>query len=535
MNDNYVVSPYLRLSSDDGLHGDSHSIAAQRDMIAAFLRSHPELKTAAVMEFSDDGYSGTNFRRPGVTELLRLARTGAVNCIIVKDFSRFGRNYIEVGDYIEQIFPFLRVRFISVNDAYDSQVNGSGAGDVSVAFKHLANDYYSKDLSRKVKSGCKTKWEAGKYLSGYSVYGYRKSEADKHRLEPDGETAPVVRRIFDMALSGDKPSQIAAALNAEGVPTPLDSLTRKHNVRGWSDLRRIWTGTEIGRILRDLRYTGAVTGGTYTVEQIGSRQARRTPQEEWYISPDMHSPLVTKEEFERAQLCVRSLKSKGVKYGRRTPSQYSLPVTVRCGGCGHALVKNGAKVMAYYCRHQKTAACETCFSGRIEVDALKGILLEAIRGLREALIERKQKKAADLEAAAPVDYLKEIGNLQREMERTKTAKLNLYNSYSDGKIDRAGYIGGRQAADEQIEGLAEWIETLEREYQSVHAESEAAAVPPACEALCDAPEPREFSSELVAALVDHVVVHGETRVEIVWRFKDLFCAGAGGGKDGAHA
>jgi DNA invertase Pin-like site-specific DNA recombinase len=531
MNDSYVVSPYLRLSSDDGLHGDSHSIAAQREMIAAFLRSHPELKTATVMEFSDDGYSGTNFRRPGVTELLRLARTGAVNCIIVKDFSRFGRNYIEVGDYIEQIFPFLRIRFISVNDAYDSQVNGSSAGDVSVAFKHLANDYYSKDLSRKVKSGYKTKWEAGKYLSSYGVYGYRKSKADKYRLEPDEETAPTVRRIFDLALSGEKPSQIAAALNAEGVPTPLDSLTRKHNVRGWSDLRRIWTGTEIGRILRNLRYTGAVTGGAFAVEHIGSRQARQTPQSEWYISHGMHEPLVTKEEFERAQLCVRSLKSKGAKYGHRVPSPHSLPVTVRCGGCGHALVKNGAKAMAYYCRYRKMAACETCFSGKIEVETLKGILLEAIRCLRDTLIEHKQKKAASMEAGAPVDYLKEIGSLQREMERIKTAKLDLYNSYSYGGIDRAGYISGRQEADGQIEGLAGRIEALEREYQSSSKEHEASELPPACESLREAPEPQEYSNELAAELIDHVVVHDESRVEIVWRFKDLFCADAGGKDD----
>ena len=517
MSKPYVAAAYLRISSDDGLHGDSHSISGQRELISRFIRSHPELKSASVIEFSDDGYSGTNFHRPGVAELLERARSGGVQCIVVKDFSRFGRNYIEVGDYIEQIFPFLRVRFISVNDGYDSETQGGGAGDVSVAFKHLCNDYYCKDLSRKVKSGYRTKWETGKHLAYYEVYGYRKSDGDKYKLVVDDTTAPVVRRIFNMALSGIKPSRIAAALNADGIPTPFESLAAKQKVRSKSELRPMWTGTEIGRMLRDVRYIGTMTAGMYAVEKIGSKRKYIRPQSEWYVTPDTHEPLVTKDEFERAQLCVRVIKTKGMKFGPRTPSPYSLPVPIRCGGCGHAMVKNCAKVMSYYCRYKTVAASAGCFGGKIEVEALKSVLLSSVQKLQDVLVERKRIVSA--KAAEPsFDYVKELAALQMEIGRIQNEKLALYNAYSDGKLGRDSYLAQRVTADERIRALTGRADTLE--YQSRQHHQPAPVIPPAIEYLQDTPGPLLYSNELIAALVKHVVVHDENRVEIVWKYTD---------------
>ncbi|MDL2272970.1 recombinase family protein [Oscillospiraceae bacterium OttesenSCG-928-G22] len=529
MNNSYVLAAYLRISSDDGLHGDSQSISGQRELIRGFVRSHPEFKGADFIEFSDDGYSGTNFQRPGVAELLDRARSGEVQCIIVKDFSRFGRNYIEVGDYIEQIFPFLRIRFISINDAYDSETQGGGAGDVSIAFRHLCNDYYCKDLSRKVKSGYRTKWESGKYLASYDVYGYRKSDEDRYKLMVDDTTAPVVRRIFDLALSGSKPSQIAAALNADGVPTPLVTLTKKKNVRSWSQLRPMWTGTEIGRILRDLRYTGAMTNGMYAVEKMGSRQARRKPESEWYITPDTHEAIVSKDEFERAQLCVRSTTLKGKKFGPRVPSPHSLPVPVRCGGCGHAMVKNSAKVMAYYCKFKKLVADGDCFDGKMEIEALKDVLLASIRQLQAVLAE--QKMAASEKATIPsVDYLREIASLQREIDGLNREKLSLYNAYSDGDIDREEYSSRRQSVDDRIHALGLQADELEQQCRQ-HRQS-VTVLPPAMEYLQDMAGLPQYDNELISALVKHVVVYNEQQVEIVWKYADevgAIMTGANGG------
>jgi DNA invertase Pin-like site-specific DNA recombinase len=517
MSETYVAAVYLRISSDDGLHGDSQSISGQRELIRRFIRSHSELQSASVVEFSDDGYSGTNFHRPGVTALLDRARSGGVQCIIVKDFSRFGRNYIEVGDYIEQIFPFLRIRFISVNDGYDSEAQGNGAGDVSVAFKHLCNDYYCKDLSRKVKSGYRTKWETGKHLAYYEVYGYRKSDGDKYKLAVDETTAPVVRRIFDMALSGIKPSRIAAALNADGIPTPLESLVAKQKIRPQSELRPLWTGTEIGRMLRDVRYIGTMTAGMYAVEKIGSKKNHIRPQSEWYVTPDTHEPLVTKDEFERAQHCVRAIKTKGVKFGPRTPSPYSLPVPIRCGGCGHAMVKNCAKVMAYYCRYKSVAASSDCFGGKMEIEALKSVLLSSVQKIQDVLIERK--KADSAKAAEPSgDSMKELALLQREIGRLQSEKLALYNAYSDGELDRDSYFAQRETTDEKIRALSDQADAQEQQRQRCRAT--APAIPPVIEYLQDTPGPLQYSNELISALVKHVVIYDENRVEIAWKYAD---------------
>lgn len=517
MSDKYVVAKYLRISSDDGSHGDSQSISNQRDLISDFIGAHPELKDAQCVEFYDDGYSGTNFDRPDVQRLLNEIKAGKINCIVVKDFSRFGRNYIDVGDYIEQVFPFLRIRFISINDGYDSAVHGYNAGDVSIAFKHLCNDYYCKDLSRKVKSGLKTLWESGKYLSSYEVYGYKKSPEDIHRLVIDDEAAAVVRRVFDMAVSGKTPTQIATILNADKIATPLMYLSEKKKIRSWSNLTKIWTNIKVMNIIRDLRYIGTVVNGMYAVNGFGSRRCHKTPESEWYVSENMHEPIVSKEIYEKAQLCVRKISKGESRSQSRVPSPYTFPVKIRCGGCGHALVKNGAKVMAYYCRYRNTYASEKCFTGRIEVETLKELLLTSIQCLYNAFFE--QKKAVSIEnAPSSVDVLKQIRSLQREIDGVSNSKLTFYTRYRDDEISREEYISQRNLADERIQELSAQMNLLEQTTNLQEHEN----VPnsPVCEILKGIPYPSQYSNELVAALVDCVVVYDDDRAEIKWKFTD---------------
>ena len=517
MDNKYVVAKYLRISSDDGFHGDSQSISNQRDLVSGFITAHPELRNAQCLEFCDDGFTGMNFDRPGVQQLLDGIKTGKINCIVVKDFSRFGRNYIDVGDYIEQVFPFLRVRFISINDNYDSAVNGYAAGDVSVAFKHLCNDYYCKDLSRKVKSGLKTLWGEGKYLSSYQVYGYTKNPDDIHKLVIEEETAAVVRRIFDMAVSGNTPTQIATALNADKVTTPMMYLAETKKIRTWSNLSKIWTNVKIMHIIRDLRYTGTMVNGTYEIVELGTRRTRRTDESTWYVKENTHEPIVSKEIYDKAQLVIRKINKGDSRSKTRVPSPYSFPVKIRCGGCGHAMVKNSAKTMAYYCRYRNTNASDACFTGRIEVDTLREVFLVSIQRLYDAVME--QKKAVLIETAKPtVDLLKELRSVQREIDYATTAKLNLYNRYRDGEITREDYIGQRNKTDERLQGLSAQKNALEENYNRQEAE---ATVNPVCEVFQDISRPLEYSAELATALVDYIVVHDEQRLEIRWKFADI--------------
>ena len=518
MDNRYIIGMYLRISSDDGFHGDSQSIAGQRDLINEFIRNHAELKGSRIIEFSDDGYSGTNFNRPGITQLLEKTRTGEINSIIVKDFSRFGRNYIDVGDYIEQIFPFLNVRFISINDCFDSSTQEQSAGDVGIAFKHLCNDYYCKDLSRKVKSGLRMAWESGKHLSSFVIYGYKKDPADKYCLIIDENSASVVRGIFDKAIAGVTPSQIALALNTDGVLTPLEYLVEKNHVRAWSKLKKIWTGTEITRIIRDLRYTGLLIQGMTARDSMGSIRSHRTPESEWVIHQGKLEPIVTNEEFEKAQQCIRKIKRSSARSNSRVPSPYSFPVKIRCGGCGHAMVKNNAKVMAYYCRYTNMSTDNTCFTGRIEVETLKSIILSSIQQLHN-LVE-PQKKAACESVPSSIDTLKEIHSLQRELSTASNSKLLLYNQYSDGEIGADEYTRKRKAIDEQSTDLVNRISILEKDL--VTQENESIQIDPTIAVLQEIPYPTEYSSELVSALVEHVVVHDEKHVEVKWKFNDMF-------------
>jgi DNA invertase Pin-like site-specific DNA recombinase len=259
----YTVALYIRLSAaDEDNDGESDSVVNQRDLLNHYIASSIEFSESKVLTFVDDGYTGTNFDRPAVKQMLEKARKGQVHCIIVKDFSRFGRNYIEVGEYLEQIFPFLDVRFISVNDRFDSRNNAGFTAGFDVAFKTFLHSLYSKDISFKVKNGRRAKAEKGEHLCKLAPYGYPKSKTEKNKLVVDEETSGIVRYVFELALNGLTQSEIAKQLNSENIDTPLVHRKNKgtHTSRGWTAKAEVnhWTTANVGKILRDIRYAGTM-------------------------------------------------------------------------------------------------------------------------------------------------------------------------------------------------------------------------------------------------------------------------------------
>lgn len=217
----YTIATYIRLSSDDNNIGESNSIKHQRDLLHDYINNSPELSSAHVLEFVDDGYSGITFNRPSMAKLLEQAKRGLINCIIVKDLSRLGRNYLEMGNYLEKIFPFLGIRVIAINDHYDSDKNIGTTTEIEVPFKNLINDLYAKDISKKVKTAQHSLKKQGKFISAYAFYGYLKDRKDKHQLIIDPESSKVVKRIFKLYIDGTGMTDIARILNDEGVLTPL--------------------------------------------------------------------------------------------------------------------------------------------------------------------------------------------------------------------------------------------------------------------------------------------------------------------------
>jgi len=314
----FVIAKYIRLSMDDGI-SDSLSIPHQHMLLDAHI---DELEipnpNTTVIEFVDNGYTGTNMERPALQEMLDLVRCGRVHCIVVKDFSRFSRNSLESGYFIEQVFPLYKVRFISVSDRFDSNDYLNDTGGIDVAFKFLMHEYYSQDLSKKVKSAKRIKMARGENIVATAIYGYFKNEAGKWALEeettrhlPKG-SAGVVHEIFDMALAGLPPAVIKDKLFEAGYPTPREHTESR---RGKDILPTChWETRKVKEILRNEQYIGTYVSGKQHSKAVGSSSKKLTDKSEWIVIPDSHPPIISKEVFTEVQSLMDSL-----LLGRTTP------------------------------------------------------------------------------------------------------------------------------------------------------------------------------------------------------------------------
>ena len=281
---------YMRLSRDDG-RCESAGIESQR----LLLRAYAERQGFCVTEeYIDDGYSGTSWERPAFRRMLADIEEGRVRLVLVKDLSRLGRNYIATGELTEVYFPEHRVRLIAVNDGYDSEAQG----DDMAPFRHVMNEMYARDISRKIRTALRAKMLDGQYIGSFAPYGYRKSDGCKNRLVRDGEAAEVVRQIFLWAADGVPTASIAERLNEQAIPIPLDY--RRLQLGMPSEGRR-WRASGVCKILRNVTYLGHTVQGKSTKPSLKSPKCRSRPRGEWIVARDTHEPLVGEELFALAQ------------------------------------------------------------------------------------------------------------------------------------------------------------------------------------------------------------------------------------------
>ena len=302
----WKVGVYCRLSSEDGDNAESDSIGNQRQIIQDFLKN--EDNVVIVDYYSDDGYSGTTFNRPEFKRLFNALTNGDINTIIVKDLSRFGRNYIEVGNYIEQIFPLYNIRFIAINDNIDSYKDPKSINNIIVPFKNLMNDEYARDISQKVRSVLLNKSKNGEWVGGTCPYGYKKNPDNIHQLIIDEEEAPVVRKIFKMALDGDGHIKIAKFLNDNGILCRKEVQRRKkyHLSMDSEEVEVIyhWSTSTIGKMLTSEIYIGnLVWNRTGSVSYKNHRQIYK-PKSEWIIVKGTHEPIISVEDFKKIEQII---------------------------------------------------------------------------------------------------------------------------------------------------------------------------------------------------------------------------------------
>lgn len=292
-----IIGMYLRLSMEDKKdfeRDESNSISSQRLLIRDFIRQDAELKEYEIKEFCDDGWSGTGLDRPGMNQLLAEVKKNRIQCIIVKDMSRFSRDYIEMGTYLSQIFPFMGVRFIALGDHYDSREDNGSAIGIDTAFKTLLYDLYSKDISVKVKASVENKCANGEYVFGQVPFGYMKSPVEKNKVIINKKEAEIVQHIFSLAMQQKSSTQIARQLCKEGVSTTMQMRYPKAGREGKS---LVWSPSAVRNILNNRFYLGEMTYGKTVRKSVGSKKSVRIPKGEWKVIPNHHEALVTPEVF----------------------------------------------------------------------------------------------------------------------------------------------------------------------------------------------------------------------------------------------
>lgn len=462
----YRACIYTRLSRDDGDKPESDSIANQRALIRDYLKQHKEI--TIVSEHSDDGYSGVNFERPGFAEMMDEIREGKVDCVVVKDLSRFGRNYIEAGNYIEKVFPFMGVRFIAINDSYDSS-DKSQSDSLVIPFKNLINDAYCKDISVKIRSQLEIKRKKGEYIGAFVVYGYVKNPEDHNRIIVDTYAAEVVRAIFRWKMAGMSQNKIADKLNSQGVLCPMEyklSMGVKVQTNFRVHKQAKWSAVSVTRILTNELYTGVLLQGKSSTPNYKVKKRFDKEQSEWIRIENAHEAIITAGEFET----VQELLGKDTRISPDEEALYPLAGYVVCGDCGQNMVRKtiprrGKKYVYYVCSTNK--AKKGCSSHSISenklMDAVLHVIKEQISTVMriEGLLEMAQSLPENQRNI--FNYDAQIVKLQEEIERNKGFRMKLYESLEEGMIDKDEYFIFKKNYSDKISLAEKNIQSLEAE------------------------------------------------------------------------
>lgn len=305
----YTIGDYLRISQEDSADIESNSIRNQREMIRQYIAEQDEFRGATVVDYVDDGISGSRNDRKAYQRLLADVGRGEVDCIIVKDLSRIGRNMLEVDDLLMNHLVALNVRFIAINNGYDSFAHP--LSNLELAVINLANQHYNRDLAEKSKSAKLVKQKRGEYLA-HAPFGYKKSLTEKNKLVPDEEAAGYVRLIYLLACEGRRTVEIAQILNAQGVPSPSVYKTRNGWKNMWTQVIDpdycFWTNGVTYNLIKNEVYIGKAVSNKHKVVDIGTGHTKPRPRDEWIVVPNAHEPLVSEADFQKAQLVLSKKK-----------------------------------------------------------------------------------------------------------------------------------------------------------------------------------------------------------------------------------
>ena len=506
-----MIALYIRLSTEDSKVG-SFSIENQRHTLRQYAEDMmmEGVKNVELREFVDNGYSGTNFERPAVQELLELVRAGSINCIIVKDFTRFGRNSIEVGYFMEMVFPLYNVRFISINDDFDSDQLHGDTGGINVAFKYLISEFYSRDLSIKYKSAKYVRFRRGEYQSKRCPYGYQKGA--NGRMEPNEETAPNVRLIFELSRDGYSPKQIVKALFERGVLTPGEYKAAHGScVHDVSRCHHIWPESTVSNILNDERYTGTYIMGKREVTEVGGHHVRMKDESQWVKIPDHHPAIVSKELFEQARA-----QRKRVPCPKKNIKAYLLRGKVFCGCCDHAMPRTSNRNHSFLCRHSGVDESAPCHGLTIREAELERLIYEVLSRQAQAVLN-----VGDLSNAGQLDIqLAKQAESNSRIEECLEQKRVLYERFVLKEISIEEYKARKADIDVELDRLRAVHSSLKAQTARTRMNEQTKSA--RAKLAREVAGAGGLTAGLADTLIDRVYVYPGNRVEIAWKMKD-FC------------
>lgn len=529
----FSTAIYVRLSVENsGKDDDGDSIENQTGICREYVDARPYLNLYGI--YSDNGEKGWKFDRPEFTRMMDDVKAGKVDCIVVKDLSRFGRDYIETGNYLEKIFPFLGVRFISITDSYDSFTCDDAESALMVPLKNMVNDVYAKDISRKIITSFRQRQEKGDFLPGNTPYGYIKSETRQFRYEVDEKVAPYIRMLFEWKAEGVSHAEMARRLNEMGAVTPS---MRKVELGIWHAEKyrhTVWGGRTLTDILTNPVYTGALVYGRMPKSLYEGIRVHRAPKEEWRILEGMHEPIVSRELFDRVQeIFDEHRKTIAEKYSKNEKNREGIDNRFRgrivCGDCGKNM--RFLRVQAKYRKgmygiytcggyiDSRRARCSRHYIRASEVeDAVYAAIREQLAQAADMEETMARMKGGSGEKNRLDAFRARISRLMQEISKTNARRQGLYEDYVSGMLDEGEYQYARKEYEDRAGRLNRELDEARKEkeqFQAVFSRDNRWL-----RKIRMADGAAELTDEIIGELVDEVRIFEDRRVEIVFKYTE---------------
>lgn len=528
----YRVDAYVRLSVEDSGKGTPDSIENQRALVLDYIKSQPDMELHAL--YCDNGETGVNFERPGFEKLLEDLKNGSADCVVVKDLSRFGRNYIETGNYLERVFPFLGVRFVAVTDHFDTLFAERSGDGYIIPLKNLINHIYAKDISQKSGSALIAKQKNGEFLGTYAAYGYQKDPENKTAIMVDPETAPIVQDIFRWRSQGISLAGIVRRLTDLRIPSPSRYRYEKGIVKDKRYAASPWRVRTIKIMLENQVYLGHMVQGRVRESLFAGQKQKVLPREEWTIVRNTHEAIIDNDLFDRVQKITReaaeAYKRKQGKFEQVPETENLLKGLIYCGDCGTPLARykyvrinkqKEPKCHVWYsfrCPHHAIFPDQCSFTGIQEKDVVQAVFM-ALQ-TQAFCVSDPCKIVSGLQGRgeSPTHVQKSRGKkscLNQRLSEVLKYKKGLFESYYEGIIGESEYLRLSESYDREAETLKQQIRTLSDgepprskritlfEYFSGHS---------------------ALTREMVLALVDRITVTPGGEVTIALKYRDEFMA-----------